>query len=163
MEISQKKSTITNKTILIKRTFNLPVDTVWDAWTDPETCKKWWGPHEYTCTVCKMDLKIGGKYLSNMKGKNGEEMFSTGTYKEIVPKKKLVMTDSFSDKDGNITAPPQGMSGNWPKELLITVEMQEKNGKTEFSLSHEGMPSEMYDECVKGWNECFDKLENKLK
>ena len=32
------------KTITIKRTFNLPLTTVWKAWTEPESFKKWWGP-----------------------------------------------------------------------------------------------------------------------
>ena len=163
MEISKEKKKITNKTITINRTFHLPVDTVWKAWTDPETCKKWWGPLAYTCTVCKIDLKVGGKCLSNMVGKNGKEMFSTGTYKEIIPGRKLVVTDSFADKNGNITGPPEGIPGNWPKELLITVEMQEKNGKTEFSLTHEGLPTEASDDCFKSWNESFDKLEDNLK
>jgi uncharacterized protein YndB with AHSA1/START domain len=35
------------KTITIKRTFNLPITTVWRAWTFPDDCKKWWGPKEY--------------------------------------------------------------------------------------------------------------------
>jgi uncharacterized protein YndB with AHSA1/START domain len=160
---TKEKSALKHKTIVIKRTFNLPVETVWTAWTDPETFKKWWGPDDYTCTYCKIDLNVGGNYLANMKGKNGDELFSAGTYQEIVPNKKLVMTDHFSDEKGNVTDPPQGTPGDWSKELLITVELQDKNGKTDFSLTHQGMPVEAYDDCIKGWSESLDKLEKKLK
>jgi uncharacterized protein YndB with AHSA1/START domain len=160
---TKEKSALRHKTLSIKRIVDLPIDTVWKAWTDPETYKKWWGPYDYTCTYCKIDLEVGGNYLSNMKNEKGEEIFGTGTYKEIVPKKKLVMTDNFSDANGNITGPPKGMQGDWSKELLITVELQEKNEKTELSLTHEGMPVEVYDDCIKGWNESFDKLEKNLK
>jgi uncharacterized protein YndB with AHSA1/START domain len=128
-----------------------------------EANKKWWGPSDYTCTFCKIDLNVGGKYLSNMKNKKGEEMFGTGVYKEIVPKKKLVMTDNFSDEKGNITGPPKGMPGDWSKEMVVTIDLQDKNGKTEFSLTHQGLPVEAYEDCIKGWNESLDKLEKNLK
>lgn len=160
---TKEKSAVKHKTVSIKRTFNLPVETVWKAWTEPEAYKKWWGPHAYTCTYCKIDLNVGGKYVSNMKSKDGKEMFGTGTYKEIVLNKKLVMTDNFSDEKGNIIDPPKEMKGDWSKELIITVELQDKNGKTDFSLTHEGLPVEMHDDCTEGWNESLDKLESKLK
>ncbi len=32
------------KTVNIKRTFDLPLETVWKAWSEPESLKKWWGP-----------------------------------------------------------------------------------------------------------------------
>jgi len=56
-----------------------------------------------------------------------------------------------------------GMPGDWPRELLITFELQEADGATKLKLTHEGIPDEMHDECVKGWNESFDKLERNIK
>ena len=159
----ETKEKLKHKTISLKKTFSLPLDKVWKAWTEPESFKKWWGPHNYTCPFCTIDLKVGGKYLASMKANTGEEMYSTGTYKEIIPREKLVVTDSFSDKNGNITPPPENMPGEWPKEMIITVEMQERNSKTEFSLTHEKMPVEMYEDCIKGWEESLDKLEKNLK
>ncbi len=55
------------------------------------------------------------------------------------------------------------MPGNWPMELLVTVTFEEIGGKTKMNLQQVGVPQEMYDECIKGWNECFDKLEEKMK
>ena len=152
------------KTISINRTFNLPVSAVWKAWTDPETCKKWWGPKNYTCPGCTIDLKVGGKYFSSMKDKkDGKITYGIGTYKEIVPNKKLVLTDSFANSKGEpITAAEAGMPGEWPMESLITVEFKENDGKTDFSLKHEGLPSEIYDDCIDGWQQSFDKLEENI-
>lgn len=81
------------KTVSITRTFNLPVDTVWKAWTEPESFKKWWGPKDYTCPSCTIDFKVGGKNLAAMRGPDGKDIWSTGTYKEIIPQKKIVYTD----------------------------------------------------------------------
>ena len=73
-------TTTENKTISIKRTFNLPLNVVWKAWTEPHSCKKWWGPKGYTCPHCSMDFMQGGKYLNCMQAPDGKEFWSTGIY-----------------------------------------------------------------------------------
>jgi uncharacterized protein YndB with AHSA1/START domain len=55
------------------------------------------------------------------------------------------------------------LQGDWPKELLITFELKEADGATKLRLEHEGVPEEAHDDCVNGWNECFDKLERNIK
>ncbi|MCX6352004.1 MAG: SRPBCC domain-containing protein [Bacteroidetes bacterium] len=152
------------KTILVKRTFNLPLKTVWQAWTEPESFKKWWGPKEYSCTHCTIDFKVGGKYLNSMKAADGNEIWSTGVYEEIIPLKKIVYTNCFSDSKGNVVpASDYKMPGEWAMEALVTVEFEEVDGKTNMTLEHEGIPVEIDDDCMKGWQSSFDKLENNLK
>src|SRR6187402_1023731 len=101
------------KTITIERTFQLPVDIVWKAFSEAENMKKWWGPKEYTCPEFTNDFQVGGKYLGAMEDKDGNRTWSTGFYVEIIPEKRIVMTDSFSDSEGNILA---GSSINMPGE-----------------------------------------------
>lgn len=161
---SQQQPVAEKNDLIINRVFNLPVNKVWQAWTEPESFKKWWGPKDYTCPFCSIDLKTGGKYLSSMRSPQGDEYWSTGTYKEIVPNKKLVLTDSFSDSKGNIIpAADLNMPGNWPLELLVTVTFEEADGKTKMKLRHEGLPPEMKEDCQTGWEQSFDKLEENLK
>ena len=153
-----------SKDLTITRTFNLPVSRVWQAWTDPETCKKWWGPKDYTCPDAFIDLKVGGKYLSSMLSPEGHKFWSTGKYQEIVPFEKLRMTDSFSDENGNIVAASDlNMPGNWPLELTVTLDFEETDGKTTMHLRHEGLPPEILEDCKTGWQQSFDKLERELK
>ena len=152
------------KDIVIQRVFNLPASVVWTAWTDPEFFKKWWGPKGFTCPSSKMEARVGGKYLNCMRGPDGKEYWSTGVVKEFVPEKKLVITDSFSDEKGNIkSAAEYGMKGEWPVECLITVTMEEADGATKLRLVHEGIPPEIHDECIQGWNESLDKLEKNIQ
>lgn len=152
------------KTVSIDRTFNLPLSKVWKAWTEPESFKKWWGPKDYTCPYCKIELKVGGKNLSSMKSSEGKEFWSTCTYKEIIPMKKIVYLDSFSDSKGNNVSPSYyEMPGDWGNELLVTLTFEEVNGKTKMTLRHEGIPEEMHDDCVTGWQQSFDKLESNFK
>jgi len=161
-DIKQQGSALQNE-IVINRVSNLPVSVVWLAWTDAEYFKKWWGPRGFTCPSSKMEAKVGGKYLNCMRGPDGKEYWSTGVVKEFIPQKKLVISDSFSDKNGNIKpASEYGMPGDWPRELLISFELEEADGVTKLKLHHEGIPEEAHDDCVKGWNECFDKLEENI-
>jgi uncharacterized protein YndB with AHSA1/START domain len=51
---------------------------------------RWWGPKNFTLPACKIDFRIGGKYLACMRSKESQEFWSTGTYKEIVPLERLV-------------------------------------------------------------------------
>jgi uncharacterized protein YndB with AHSA1/START domain len=156
------KATLQNP-IVIQRVFDLPISKVWKALTNAEEFKKWWGPNGFTCPSSSMEARVGGKYLNCMRAPDGKEFWSTGVVREFLPPRRLVITDSFSDNNGKvIPASDYGMSGNWPKELMITYELEEADGATKFKLIHEGIPAEMRDECIQGWNESFDKLEKNI-
>jgi predicted enzyme related to lactoylglutathione lyase/uncharacterized protein YndB with AHSA1/START domain len=145
--------------------FDSPISKVWKAWTEPESVMKWWGPNNFTAPVVKIDLKEGGKYLNSMRSPDGEDIWSTGVYKEIVPMKKIVSTDSFADSEGNVVPASQyGMSGDWPLELEVTVMFEEVDGKTKLTLQHQGFPDrENRDLAEAGWKESFNKLDTYLK
>ena len=150
--------------LVITRVFDAPRELVWKAWTDPERVMRWWGPKNFTSPVSKIDLRVGGAYLNCMRGAGPDgvvrDFWSTGVYREIVPFKRIVCTDSFADEKGNVVpASHYGMEGDWPLELLVTVTFEETGGRTTMTLLHEGMPAgQMRELAVAGWNESFDKL-----
>jgi hypothetical protein len=43
------------------------------------------------------------------------------------------------------------------------VEFKEVDGKTQMKLEHKGIPQEMYEDCIAGWQSSFDKLERNIK
>ena len=146
--------------ITIRRIFDAPRNIIWKAWTDPELLKRWWGPKYFTAPVVNIDLRVGGRYLSSMRGPDGKDYWSTGMYREVVEPERLVMTDSFADEKGNVVpASHYGMTGEWPHELLVTLTLEEIGGKTKLTLRHEGIPAGMMREMTEtGWSESFDKL-----
>ena len=151
--------------LVITRVFDAPRDLVWQAWTDPERFKKWWGPKDFTCPVGQMDVRVGGKYLWCMRGPDGKDYYSTGVYRDIVPTSRLVYTDAFADADGNVVpASHYGLPGEMPLEMLVTVTFEEHEGKTKLTLRHEGLPAgEMSEMTGAGWNQSFDKLAASLQ
>jgi len=146
--------------LVITRTFDAPIERVWQAWTDPKQLMLWWGPKEFTAPTIHIDLREGGKYHYCMRGPDGKDYWSTGTFEEIVPMERLVFTDSFADKDGNIVSGAYyGMPEEFPLVLKVIVELEQLPGKTRMTLKHVGMPpSESKELAGQGWNESFDKM-----
>jgi uncharacterized protein YndB with AHSA1/START domain len=146
--------------ITVDYMFDAPREQVWKHWTQPELAIKWWGPKNYTSPVCNIDLRVGGKFLNCMKDKEGNEIWGTGIIKEIKPNERLVMTDNFADRNGNIVPPSYyKMEGDFEPEFLITVILEEIKGKTRLTLKHAGLPiGEQSEGAIQGWTESFDKL-----
>jgi len=152
--------------LVITRIFDAPRELVWKAWTEPEHLMRWWGPKGFTSPVCQVDMRVGGKYLYCMRSPEGQDFWSTGVYKEIIPLEKLVVTDSFADEKGNVVpATHYGMSPDFPLELQVTVTFEEYEGnKTKMTLRHVGFPAGQMGEMAEvGWNESFDKLAESLR
>jgi len=162
-----------DKEFVITRVFDAPREKVWQAWTDPDQAKRWWGPKNFTAPSIDINLQVGGKYLFSMRGamEPGGEMkdfWSTGKYLEIEPMEKLVVTDSFADEKGNVvSAAHYGMDPNWPMELRVEVTFEEiEDGKTKFTLLYpdlKGVKDKDLKDMRQGWNESLDKLAAVLK
>ena len=151
------------KTITITRIFDAPRELVWEAWTDPEQVKQWWGPKNYNAPASKIDLRDGGRYVVSMQGPDGKMIWSGGVYKKIDPPNELVMTDNFTAEDGNVVpASHYDFEEDFP-EGVITVHFEDLGGKTKMTLTHEKMPVTESEGATQGWNESFDKLVEALK
>ncbi len=158
------------KELEIIRIFDAPVEKVWKAWSDAVEFRKWWGPKGFIAPFSKIDFCVGGKYLSCMQSElkefsYGKKFWNTGTFKEIVPMKKIVYTDSFCDSNGKkVPASTYGLEGDFPEVLTVTVLFEEQNGKTKMTLTHVGLPKGKMSEMTgQGWNESFDKMVESLK
>ena len=66
------------KEVTLERIYSAPMEAVWQAWTDPEMLKQWWGPDNVTIPECELELQVGGKFYIVMEA--GEAM---GPYKGI--------------------------------------------------------------------------------
>lgn len=159
------------KELTIERNFNAPVEDVWKMWSDPEGMKKWWGPRGFSAPKIETDFREGGKYLFNMHGSPAPEappqdFWSTGRYKEIVPMKKIVLTDSFSDEKGNaVPSDYYGMKG-FPMETEVMILFEGMGDKTRMILKYPypgDFDEKMLSDMKQGWEESFDKMSEALQ
>jgi uncharacterized protein YndB with AHSA1/START domain len=151
--------------IVITRIFDAPREEVWKAWTDPNRVKRWWGPETFTSPSCAIDLRVGGRFLFCMRSPDGKDFWTTGVYREIVSFERIVCTNCFADKKGNVVpATHYGMEGDFALEMLMTVTFEEIRGKTKMTLRHRGHSGGELGRMAKlGWNGSFDKLAESLK
>lgn len=159
--------------LVITRTYDASRERVWEMWTHAEEMQKWWGPKDFPHPSCKLDVRIGGTSHICMKTPDGQEIWSGGEYKEIVPNERLIMSDYFTDKDGNKVSPTvYGMPHDFPLEMTITVTLEDTKDpasefspiKTKMTLRQGPHPAgEIFSMARAGWSESFEKLAELLK
>jgi uncharacterized protein YndB with AHSA1/START domain len=147
--------------LVLTRVFDAPRDLVFRAWTEPELMKQWWGPKGFTLPYCTIDLRPGGKIRFCMRSPEGADLWCGGVYQEIVRPERIVVTDYFTNEQGEIVpASHYGMAG-WPEITTITVTFVEKDGKTTMTMRHSAtvpLPKEHREGAQQGWGQSFDRL-----
>jgi len=156
-------STISKDAVVIERTFDAPIDLIWQMWTTPEYFKKWYGPKGFTVPVADMDMSVGGKRLICMASPAGAmKMWTVGVYIEFVPNQRLVYTESPADENGNVVSPTaMGMPDGYPATTEVTVLLEDLGGRTKMVMTHAGIPADSPG--ASGWNQAFDKLTDYIK
>jgi uncharacterized protein YndB with AHSA1/START domain len=98
--------------LVVTRTFDAPARIVFEAWTQPDLFKRWWGSKSrgLSLTSCEMDVRVGGGYRLVF----GQGMEFFGRYIEVTPHSRLVWTNDEGGDAGPVT----------------TVTFEEKGGKT---------------------------------
>lgn len=146
--------------VKLERTFDAPVDLIWQMWTDPEHFKAWYGPSGAAIPEAKMDVRVGGSRLvcMEMETPGGTmKMWFAGEYREVVPTTRLVYTESMADENGNVVSPAtMGMPDDHPDTTEIIVELEDVGGRTKMTMTHAGIPADSPG--AMGWNMAFDKL-----
>ena len=57
-----------SKEIFSSRVLNVPIETLYNAFVNPDQLKIWWGPEGFTNTIHEFDLNPGGKWILTMHG-----------------------------------------------------------------------------------------------
>ena len=154
--------------LVITRLFDAPVELVWKAWTDPDYVMRWWGPKGFTSPSCKIDFREGGKFVFHMRApkefQGGQDMYTSGVYKKIVPLKLIEFSQGLSDKDGNRIDPTTiGMPADFPGEIPSALAFKLVGNKTELTAIEYGWTvGHMRDMSEAGLGECLDKLAEAL-
>ena len=147
--------------ITITRIINAPVATVWKMWTDPEEVVKWWGPADYTSPSASVDLREGGNYVFAMRApeyQGGQDSFTSGEYRKVIPMEKLVFTQGLSDAEGK-RLPAGQLPPDFPEDILTTIAFKDVNGMTELTITEHGWkPSTMSVFSYAGMHQSLDKL-----
>lgn len=83
---------ISDTEFMLVREFDFPRELVFEAFTQPEHVRRWWGPFNLKMTVCDIDLRVGGAYRYEAQDSDGHISPFKGEFREITPPSRLVYT-----------------------------------------------------------------------
>jgi len=119
------------KELVIERTYAAPVAQVWQAWTDPEMLKQWWGPGGVSIPECEVDLRVGGRlYIVMEAGEalgpyKGTRWPMEGTFTVVEPRATLTYTaQAWTD----------GKKEETTIDQVTEVRLSEDHGKTKVAI-----------------------------
>lgn len=124
-------------TITLTRVFDAPARLLFLAHSRPEHIRRWFGPRGWPVTHCEMDFRVGGGFRFAMTGPDGVQgPFFGGSYREIVPNRKIVYDNGFFLPDA--------------ERMVTTVTFDEDGGRTTLTLRTVFASEAMYREHVGG-------------
>ncbi|MFC7337645.1 SRPBCC family protein [Haloferula chungangensis] len=83
--------------LVFRRIIDAPAEKVYQGWTDPEMIVKWFTPPPWKTISAELDVRPGGRSFITMQGPDGAEMPNPGVYLEVIPNKRLVITDAYTE------------------------------------------------------------------
>jgi uncharacterized protein YndB with AHSA1/START domain len=135
--------------LIVRKSIRASPERVFDAWTQPEHLKLWWGPKSVECIDAEVDLRVGGRYRIANQFPDGKILWISGEFETIERPHRLVYTWRV---------------GSEAAAERVTVTFEERAKKTEVIVMHERIPTQaMRDMHEQGWVGCLDGLVDYLE
>lgn len=87
-------------TMTVVADFAVPVERLWEAYTDPRQIEKFWGPVDWPATFYRHDFYSGGRSHYEMRGPDGETSAGFWEFLAVDPGKSFEVRDGFAGPDG---------------------------------------------------------------
>jgi len=147
-----KVTTPSDRAIGLTRLFDAPRRLVFEAMSQPEHIRRWWGnlAEGYSVPVCEVDLRVGGAWRFVNRTPKGELVAFSGIYREIVAPDRLVFTEIFEKFPDT--------------ESVVTAVFTDEGGKTRLTVTAEYPTRDIRDMVIKtgmakGAAISYDRLE----
>ncbi|HEX4925964.1 MAG TPA: SRPBCC family protein, partial [Bdellovibrionales bacterium] len=123
-EYLEKEDTGKDK-FVINRAFDVPVDVMFEMWTDPKHFAKWLPPTGFKMEFLKADIRPGGSTFYCMYNDAGLKMYGRARYLEITKPGRIVYTQEFTDEKNDKTTRHPALT-TWPPTMLSTILLTEE-------------------------------------
>ncbi|HTX59414.1 MAG TPA: SRPBCC domain-containing protein [Verrucomicrobiae bacterium] len=138
-------------TLVVRHTYNVLRERLYDAWLDPATMRRFLAPQACSIAGVEVDASVGGRYAIAMNTPEGE-MVVRGTYVELRRPERIVFTWSWDEDDPALE-----------HESQVTLEFRARGAQTELVLTHERLRNaESRDRHQNGWTSILGILESAL-
>lgn len=136
-----------NEVVVVRRVIPVPREEVFAAWLDAAAMVHWMLPGSTTHATIELDPRVGGKFRIVM-SHGDRDTEHRGEYLAIEPPALLSFTWISSATDLQPT--------------IVTIELAERDGGTELTLTHRNLPASKIEAHTTGWTDIVRKLAEAL-
>lgn len=115
--------------------FAVSKQKMWQAWSDAQQLKHWWGPKGCSLNIARFEFRPGGFFHYAMLNDAAPAMWGRFNFREIVEAERIVWLNSFANERCGIVRAP--FSEVCPLEIENTVTFSERDGVTTVTLRAE--------------------------
>ncbi len=139
-------------------------ERAWQAWSDPELVRQWWGPSGFSCPRADIDFREGGRSLVSMQAPEeygGMVLHNSWTYTRISEPSHLEFVLNFIDEGGDLLDPGVlGLQGV-PRDVPHVITLRPiEGGRSELIVTEDGYSSaEARDLSHAGLEQSLDKMQ----
>jgi uncharacterized protein YndB with AHSA1/START domain len=142
-------------TITLTRRIKARPSIVFEALTTAGGMTAWWGPHDLPVVSAEADARVGGTYRVRFRSIDGREHEAHGTYLELVPPRRIVMTYAYA---------LGGEFDELGRTSRVEFELVAFAGGTDLTFTHTDLASEVSAQShAYGWTGALDKLVRKME
>lgn len=147
-------SNVSERKVVFARRFSASAAELYEAWTEPEVMRLWLAPRPNIVVHAQADVRIGGALLIRTQAPDGTLHTINGTYRDLAPEKRIVMTWVYSGPFALIC----GM------ETLIEISLSaHDDAETTMTFTQSRFASDEAEAAYEGdWPSCFEKLTTAL-
>src|SRR5215475_149172 len=87
--------------LVVRRIIRSTPGRLFEAWTQPDQLKQWWGPEGVTCIAAEIDLRAGGRYRIANQFPDGTVVWIIGQFQIIEPPHRLSYTWQIEESSGS--------------------------------------------------------------
>jgi uncharacterized protein YndB with AHSA1/START domain len=124
------------QTLVLTREFTVPIQQVFEAWTQADVLAKWFGPEGFTVVDAQTDLSVGGQYEITIKSPDNNLIKHFGKYVEIKAPNSLIFTWELKDQTC------AGSEGQHVTTLVTLLFEETATKSTLLTLTHEKLPDQ---------------------
>lgn len=144
--------------LVICRLLDIPVEKAYQGWTDPKLLPEWFCPKPWKVSKADLDVRTGGNSMIVMRSPEGQEFPNPGVYLEVIPNKRIVFTDAFT----------QAWVPSEKPFMVGIVTFENQDGKTLYTARARHWTKEACEQhkqmgFYEGWSICADQLEELMQ
>jgi uncharacterized protein YndB with AHSA1/START domain len=130
----------------LNRWFAASVDRVFQAFTDPELLRQWWGPRDFTIEEIAFPAVEGESYHVQLRAPDGSRYAHSGRFLEVKPPVRLRYSWQWTE------GPLQR------GETLVELQFRAEEAGTRVELRHSRFADTASRDAHRGWPDSFDRL-----